>query len=350
MRIRAALLQIAVALTSGCGGEAATTSTGGSDAGAADALPPVLDAGTDAVVPVGCGGCGCGSPVSGEATPAQACAIASGASTATFDNQACNAFCSTVTGGTSVYFCTLPSDYTAAYSAVAGDAGGISDGGSDAGPVCPSWSGNVVVECGVQCLGRRTDGLCETASPPAESLGALFATRAYLEEVSVHAFARLERELAAHRAPHDLLAAARRARRDEIRHTAMTARLARRYGGTPRSPQAPPLQPPRSLFAIALENAVEGCVREAYGAVIALMEARASSDPRVRRAMESVGRDECRHAELAWSVASWILPQLTEAERTAVAEAAANAIDSLAEEGNVRVVAMLQRHVWPRAA
>jgi hypothetical protein len=66
--------------------------------------------------------------------------------------------------------------------------------------------------------------------------------------------------------------------------------------------------------------------------------------------MERIGHDECRHAELAWSVASWILPQLTEAERTAVEEAAATAVDSLAEGGNLRVVAMLERHVWARAA
>jgi hypothetical protein len=224
------------------------------------------------------------------------------------------------------------------------------DAGADAAVQCPSWSGSVIVQCGYQCLGRRTDGIEDPARCDESRLGEVFAGRAYLEEVSVHAFKRLERELAAHGAPAGLLREARRAKRDEIRHAAMMARLARRFGGTPRSPDALGAKPVRSLFAIAVENAVEGCVRETYGAVVGLVEARASSDASVRRAMESIGADECRHAELSWAVARWVMPRLTAAERAEVEHAASRAIDELARKGNARVVAMLDELVWGRAA
>ncbi|HEX3346274.1 MAG TPA: ferritin-like domain-containing protein, partial [Polyangiaceae bacterium] len=198
--------------------------------------------------------------------------------------------------------------------------------------------------------GRRTDGVHDPAPCDRGKVGDVFAGRAYLEEVSVHAFARLERELAAHGAPAALRSEARRARRDEIRHTAMMARLARRFGATPRSPEPPGPTPVRSLRAMAVENAVEGCVRETYGAVVGLMEARASSDAGVRRAMASIAADECRHAELSWAAAAWLMPRLTEEDRAEVTRAARRAVEELAGVGDPRVVAMLDEQVWRRAA
>jgi hypothetical protein len=65
------------------------------------------------------------------------------------------------------------------------------------------------------------------------------------------------------------------------------------------------VRPHGSLLAIALKNAVEGCVRETYGAVVNLVESRWSSDPEVRRAMWSIAENECRHAELARALARW---------------------------------------------
>jgi hypothetical protein len=106
----------------------------------------------------------------------------------------------------------------------------------------------------------------------------------------------------------------------------------------------------RSLFAIALENAVEGCVRETYGAVVGLVEARVSRDPEVRRASRSIAADECRHAELSWAVAAWILPRLTPGERHAVARAVKDAIAALQREGDARIVRLLQSRVWGSAA
>lgn len=183
----------------------------------------------------------------------------------------------------------------------------------------------------------------------ARSTGSILAARASLEAISVHAFARLERELAAHGAPQSLLRDARRARRDELRHTAMMARLARRYHAVPRAPELPAPSPVRSLFAIALENAIEGCVRETYGAVVNLVEARASSDPVVRKAMRSIADDECRHAELAWAVAAWLRPRLTREERDAIERATREAVAALAGDGDARIVGLLAARVWQAA-
>jgi hypothetical protein len=176
------------------------------------------------------------------------------------------------------------------------------------------------------CIGGRlTEGYY--APEGAERL----ANMAYLEAVSVHAFERLERELEAHGAPRSLLLEAQRARRDEERHTAMTALLARHRGALPRMPE-PPRTPERerSLLEIAVENAVEGCVRETYGAAQGLIEATASDDATMRRVMRSIAADECRHAELAWAVHAWAMPRLTLEERRTVQEAMDDAIAEIA--------------------
>jgi hypothetical protein len=366
MRLRTTLLHVAVLLTAGCGGSTANGG-GGGDAGTSDGK-----GGTDAVAKDGpssdageagepaeaaCGGCNCGQPQnpSGNASPQQACELAASfQGSASGSDTACNTYCESINAdaGAGGYFCTLPTAYINAYDTAAGDSGasGGADSGADGGLQCPAWTGTVLVECGYECLGRRTAGIAEPARSDGAALGEVFAGRAYLEEVSVHAFARLERELAAHGAPAALLRDARRARRDEVRHTAMMARLARRFGAAPRSPGAPGASPVRSLLEIAVENAVEGCVRETYGAVIGLVEARRSSDAHVRRAMTSIGADECRHAELAWAVARWVMPRLDAAQRAQVQQAAREAVAALAREGDARVVAMLDEQVWDRAA
>ena len=346
MRLRTTLLHVAVLLTGGCGSTGLVASDGGTGDAAKDGPSTEPEASY-------CGGCNCGQPdvPSGNASPQEACELAQSMYGQTSSGMPCDAFCEGLNGGGGGgYFCTLPANYVAAYQAAAGDGGRATDAGGDAGLACPAWSGDVVVQCGVACLGRRTSGVGDPVRRSDTRLGDVFAERAYLEEVSVHAFARLERELGAHGAPAALLRDARGARRDEVRHTAMTARLARRFGGRPRSPQPPESTPVRSLREIAVENAVEGCVRETYGAVVGLIEARRSTDAGVRRAMERIGADECRHAELAWAVACWILPRLNETDRQAVRQATRAAIEALAAEGDPRVVSMLSGHVWEQAA
>jgi hypothetical protein len=88
----------------------------------------------------------------------------------------------------------------------------------------------------------------------------------------------------------------------------------------------------RPLEAIAIENAVEGCVRETYGAVIGMRQAERARSRDLRRAMRRIAREETSHAELAWEVRRWLDGKLDPAARRAVDEAQANAIATLTRE------------------
>ncbi len=152
-------------------------------------------------------------------------------------------------------------------------------------------------------VGRRPEGYAST--PSARSVADHLAATAELEAVSVLAFRRLSRELRAHGAPSELVARARSAAKDEIRHARATRRLAARFGGTVKQRPVGAL-PVRSLEAIAEENAREGCVRETFGALVATMQAARATDAAVRAEMETIARDETEHAALAWDVAEWL--------------------------------------------
>jgi hypothetical protein len=163
-------------------------------------------------------------------------------------------------------------------------------------------------------------------------VGDYFAQAARLEAASIPAFHVLAKELRAHRAPNVLVQAATRSAQDEVRHTRSTSSLARRYGAEPIRPTFGPMPTERSLEDIATENAVEGCVRETYGALVALWQACYAQDPVVRSAMIPIAADETRHAELAWEVAAWAEPRLSRAARHRVHEARARAIAELRDE------------------
>jgi len=169
---------------------------------------------------------------------------------------------------------------------------------------------SVTVLCTSGCAtGRRPAGLCKPLAFDTSSVGAYFASVARLEAASVDAFRILRDELRAHGAPKKLVRAAARAARDEIRHTRATGALARRFGARL---EAATLERPavRSIATMALENAVEGCVRETYGALLATWQARTARDPVVRAAMTRIARDERRHAVLSWNVGRWLETRL----------------------------------------
>jgi hypothetical protein len=193
-------------------------------------------------------------------------------------------------------------------------------------------NGYVVVHVGWQpsCPGgRRPARMLRDDAPPAGSAaGRWFADLHQLEAASVSAFQFLHDELTAAGAPAGLRRAARAAQRDERRHAALVAALARRHGGAPRAPRVQPT-PPRALSAMAEENAVEGCVREAFGALVAAVQAGASRDPVVRAAMRGIARDEARHAALALAVDAWVRTRLPPAARQRIDAARAAAIDDL---------------------
>lgn len=169
--------------------------------------------------------------------------------------------------------------------------------------------------------GRRPEGLREVhAFAGLTSAGRFFAQCTHLEEASVPAFRTLERELRALGAGAKLLSAARRAARDEVRHTTMMRALAEVFGGECAEVEVE-VPRPRAALAMALENAREGCVGETYGAAQAAFQARRASDPRVRATLAVIARDEARHAELAWAVDAFLAPLLTADERREVERA-----------------------------
>jgi hypothetical protein len=201
-------------------------------------------------------------------------------------------------------------------------------------------------------VGRRPFGLCplRALGSPTE-LGRFFADTAQLEAASVYAFARLARELTALGAPAALVIQARRSAREEVRHARLTDRLAARYGGLARAPQVARM-PRRDAFAIARENAIEGCVRETFGALIAHHQAVLATDRVVATTMREIAADETRHAELAWQCAAWLQPQLSERERTSLAYARSQALHELERElQHDNLSPSARAHIgWPSAS
>ena len=161
--------------------------------------------------------------------------------------------------------------------------------------------------------GRRPEGLPPASRVPQTS-GEWLAEVARLEAASVPAFERLARELAAHRAPETLVRRARRAMRDEIRHARVMRSLARVRGARPVEVDARAL-PIRDLAEIARENAIEGCVAETIGAIVATRQAAHARDASIRFALTRIAHDETRHAELAWDVLEWSLDRQTRRDR-----------------------------------
>jgi hypothetical protein len=84
-----------------------------------------------------------------------------------------------------------------------------------------------------------------------------------------------------------------------------------------------------ALEALAIDNAIEGEVRETWGAVVGAWQARAASSPAIRRVMRAVAPDELRHAELAARLARFYATRLPAAARARIAAAKARAIDDL---------------------
>jgi len=136
-------------------------------------------------------------------------------------------------------------------------------------------------------------------------VGRFFANAAFLERASVRAFRNLRDELARYEAPAFLRIRSDQAAADEQVHTRLTTALARKYGAEPPTVRLGRVSHARPLEDVLDENAREGCVRETLGAAVAWVQSRTARDPAVRRAYAVIARDEIRHAELAWQIASW---------------------------------------------
>jgi hypothetical protein len=189
--------------------------------------------------------------------------------------------------------------------------------------------------------GRRPEGLTMPSAKEGSVLGSYLAQAAYLDAASALAFERLARELAAHGAPDALVTACEQAHVTELRHAAKLGRLAGAFGVEAAMPERTPLGV-RPLLDVAIENAVEGVVRQTYGAAAARFRARTAGDADIRRVMETIAADEHEHAELAFEIAAWLHGVLDPIEQVLVEDTTRHAARTLARELDVEPDAELR--------
>lgn len=185
-----------------------------------------------------------------------------------------------------------------------------------------------VVALSLDGAGRRPEGLAPAELGDTEGVARWLARAAHFEAASVTAFARLARELRAHGAPSSLVDGARIAARDEVCHARTMARWRDRVGAESVKVVVEPARE-RSLYAMALENAIEGCVGETFGAFVASRQAKVAEDPEFREDLAVIADDELRHAELSWSVHAWAMTRLEAEERSDIEDAMRRALGEL---------------------
>ncbi len=178
------------------------------------------------------------------------------------------------------------------------------------------------------CVGRRPPGLRRVARATDKPVGAVLAEHARLEAASVPAFHRLAAELRHHGAPRQLVDACREAAADEIRHARIVSALAERRGARPQAARVANM-PLRPLVEVATDNAVEGCVRETWGALLGLAQAHNADARDVRGAMGEIAHDEIGHAALSFAIHAWARTQLPTAQWTSVRAAQRHAANRL---------------------
>ncbi len=184
------------------------------------------------------------------------------------------------------------------------------------------------------CAGRRPAGLVSLGTEPRTStskLGEYLARTAHLEAASVIAFERLAEELSLHKAPAQLVERALSAREDEQRHAAVMRDLALARGGQPEVVRTREFRP-RGVLELAVENAVEGCIRETYGALVGAHQATRAKDLELRMAFRGIAPDEARHAALAHAVHVWAWERLDPSARERLRKAQLAAVFELARE------------------
>ena len=118
---------------------------------------------------------------------------------------------------------------------------------------------------------------------------------------------------------------------DERRHSEVIGRLAVSRGAVPPAAYVK-RGPVRDIEAVARENAVEGCVRETYAAMLASPAGvRGDRSRRSGPRWPASRATRPRHAALAWAVDGWSQALLPPAARRRVREARREALEQLVE-------------------
>jgi hypothetical protein len=144
----------------------------------------------------------------------------------------------------------------------------------------------------------------------------------------VKSFVTLAGELEALGAPAELVAGCHAAARDEVAHARLVGTLAAARGTEVPTPRFAPV-PERSLLEVAVENAVEGCVREVWAASLAHWQATHAENAQIRAIMAPIARDEARHGDLARALHAWAMTQLDAEGQAQVLAAREAAVEEL---------------------
>jgi hypothetical protein len=194
-------------------------------------------------------------------------------------------------------------------------------------------SPGVRVGCASCAVGRRPADLRDEPAEHGDPVGIALADMARIEAASVHAFRRLEKVLSELDAPASLRARARSAARDEIRHARIVSRIARARGAKHRRILVDREAVP-TTYALALENAVEGCVKETLGVAYLAHQASHAEDPELRTMAASLYEDELAHATLSWDLVAFFDAHLDEAQRATLRAAQTRALEEVVEEAS----------------
>jgi hypothetical protein len=131
-----------------------------------------------------------------------------------------------------------------------------------------------------------------------------------MEHASIAAFARFTLHLLAVGAPPELVSLSQQAIGDETEHARLAFSLASAYAGQAMGPGALAIEGSLDGFdVVELVGTLlrEGCVGETVAAIEARDALESVRDPAVRRVLETIARDELRHAELAWRTLRWLV-------------------------------------------
>ncbi len=186
-------------------------------------------------------------------------------------------------------------------------------------PARPPVAGRIPVGAHIQA---------QTPNEIPSVLGAYFSNMAAMETAAITAFRYLVRELEAYQAPDELVQMARLAVDEEIDHAEMAGLLSEAYRTPVPEVKVDDFQL-RSLFKIALENAVEGCVNETFAAACGIWQHEHAEHEVFRAVMGRVAEEESGHADLSWKIHRWVMPQLSEAERQHIYQAQQEAVADL---------------------
>jgi hypothetical protein len=141
-------------------------------------------------------------------------------------------------------------------------------------------------------------------------LAAHWARVGLMEHASIAAFARFTLHLLAVGAPPDLVSLSQQAIGDETEHARLAFSLASAYAGRAMGPGALAIDGSLDGFdVVELVGTLlrEGCIGETVAAIEARDALENVHDPVVRRVLETIARDELRHAELAWRTLAWLV-------------------------------------------